>query len=163
MHVPKRRLLVLPSYFAVDHRARADTPVGDSWLAAVRGPDGLTVVRGVSPDAAGETDCWVGLYGDDPHSLDLPGMLAAVVGPLGSAGVPVFVASTYTSDLVLVPRERYADAEAALRAAGHEVVASGNHFIGGRASAAGQRGLAGQGQRPAERFDGEHQHIRGLG
>ncbi|MFM9633190.1 MULTISPECIES: ACT domain-containing protein [Streptomyces] len=49
-------------------------------------------------------------------------MLAAVVGPLGSAGIPVFVASTHASDLVLVPVERYDEAASVLRAAGHEIV-----------------------------------------
>jgi hypothetical protein len=48
-------------------------------------------------------------------------MLGAVVGPLAAAGVPVFVNSTFHSDLVLVPRARRVDAFVALRAAGHEV------------------------------------------
>jgi hypothetical protein len=48
-------------------------------------------------------------------------MLAGVVAPLGAAGVPVFVASTWAADLVLVPEPRLPDALAALRAAGHEI------------------------------------------
>jgi hypothetical protein len=76
-------------------------------------------VRDASPFA--EVERWVGFYGDAGHGLDLPGMLAAVVGPLADAGVPVFVASTYHADLVLVPEHRSKDATAALRDAGHRV------------------------------------------
>ncbi|MBK3562873.1 ACT domain-containing protein [Streptomyces sp. MBT62] len=123
MATPNRRLLVLPSPFLIDHFADRSAPADDSWYAAVRAPEGLTVIRQAPADTAEEEgERWIGLYGDDPHGLDLPGMLAAVVGPLGSAGVPVFVASTFHSDLVLVPRERFTDAATALRAAGHTLV-----------------------------------------
>lgn len=81
------------------------------------------MTKGTGPsDVSDSSDRWVGLHGDDPHDLDLSGTLAAVVGPLGSAGVPVFVASTHASDLVLVPAARYDEAAKVLRAAGHEVV-----------------------------------------
>ena len=83
---------------------------------------GLAVIRQAPPDATQQDERWIGLYGDDPHDLDLPGMLASVVGPLGSAGVPVFVASTFHSDLVLVPQTRLTDATTVLRAAGHTLV-----------------------------------------
>jgi hypothetical protein len=48
-------------------------------------------------------------------------MLAALVGPLAQAKVPVFVASTMQADLVLVPFERLGEAVDVLRAAGQEV------------------------------------------
>ncbi|MFJ3945292.1 MULTISPECIES: ACT domain-containing protein [Streptomyces] len=129
MTPPPRRLLTLPRLFVIDHFPDRSLPAEDSWYAAVRAPEGLTVIREAPTRAApegGEATAegghWIGLYGDDPHDLDLPGMLAAVVAPLGSAEVPVFVVSTFHSDLVLVPRERFADAAAVLRAAGHTLV-----------------------------------------
>ncbi|MFF1404379.1 ACT domain-containing protein [Streptomyces sp. NPDC058294] len=124
MTPPRRKLLTLPALFRIEHVSGGARPADDDWYAVVRAPEGLTVVREVTADAdaSGEEEHWSGLYGDDPHGLDLPGMLAAVVGPLGAAGIPVFVTSTYHSDLVLVPTNRYDDAADALRSAGHEVV-----------------------------------------
>jgi uncharacterized protein len=120
--LPTQRLRVLPSTFAVDHIAEATLPPDESWHVLVRAPEGLTVVREVSGAAGYEGERWVGLYGDSVHSLDQPGMLAAVIGPLAGAAVPVFVASTYHADLVLVPWERRTEAVAVLSNAGHEVV-----------------------------------------
>ncbi|AYN43066.1 ACT domain-containing protein [Streptomyces dangxiongensis] len=133
MTPPRRKLLTLPALFRIEHVSGGARPADDDWYAVVRAPEGLTVLREVpldaagahrevSPDASGAHEHWAGLYGDDPHDLDLPGMLAAVVGPLGSAGIPVFVTSTFHSDLVLVPADRYDDAVGVLRSAGHEVV-----------------------------------------
>jgi uncharacterized protein len=115
-----QRLRVLPSRFVLDHLPEARLPADDSWVALVRAPEGLTVVR--ATDASDGRELWVGLYGGDTaHGLDVPGMLAALVGPLATAGVPVFVASTFHADLVLVPLDHRAEAVAALRSAGHDV------------------------------------------
>ncbi|MEV4280836.1 ACT domain-containing protein [Actinoplanes xinjiangensis] len=125
MSFPRRHLRILPSRFVIDHHSERSSPLDDSWFAAVRGPEGLTVIRTIDdgrPDSAAEH--WLGLYGDDPHDLDLPGMLAAVVAPLGAAAIPVFVASTFHSDLVLVPENRLDEALGVLDAAGHTVDAS---------------------------------------
>jgi hypothetical protein len=115
--MPSLRLRVLPDRFALDHLPDATFPEDDEWVALVRAPEGLTVLRHASPFGS-DADRWAGVYGD-PHGLDVPGMLASVVGPLAGAGVPVFVASTFHADLVLVPEDRLADAAAALRSAGH--------------------------------------------
>jgi hypothetical protein len=120
---PPQRLRVIPGVFAVLHEpGRAAVPDDPSWVAVVRAPEGLTVLREVRADEPAPAETWVGFYGEVAHGLDVPGMLAAVLGPLAEAGVPVFVASTYHADLVLVPRERRREAMAALRAAGHLVV-----------------------------------------
>jgi hypothetical protein len=95
---------------------------GGEWLALVRGPEGLTVVRPATPNDA---ERWAALFEAAPHGLDVPGMLAAVVGPIAAAGVPVFVTSTHDADLVLVPAERRADAAEALRSGGIAVDAVG--------------------------------------
>jgi hypothetical protein len=119
---PTQRLRVLPETFTVASHTEAELPavVAESgWRVLVRAPDGLTVIRVAGPDDPGTG--WRALYGDVQHGLDVPGMLAAVVGPLAGAGIPVFVASTFAADLVLVPVDRIPAALAALRAAGHEV------------------------------------------
>ena len=91
-------------------------------LWAVDAPDGRTVVRRAGED---DRERWRALYGDQTsHALDAPGMLAALVAPLAEIGCPVFVASTLSADLVLVPEPRAREAEQALRAAGHEVINS---------------------------------------
>ncbi|MEV4006603.1 ACT domain-containing protein [Actinomadura sp. NPDC049753] len=113
------RLHIVPGQFMVEHLPHATFPEDDEWVALIRAPEGLTVIREASPFA--ETERWVGFYSDPDHGLDTPGLLAAVVGPLAEAGVPVFVASTYHSDLVLVPEHRSEAAAGALRDAGHRV------------------------------------------
>jgi hypothetical protein len=49
------------------------------------------------------------------------GILAALCTTLAEARVPVFALSTYDTDWLLVPVERFEAARAALRAAGHRV------------------------------------------
>ncbi|MFD7903662.1 ACT domain-containing protein [Kitasatospora sp. NPDC059747] len=122
-----QQLAVLPGEFVVEqHGPGAPVPGGD-WLALVRAPEGLTVVRpadaGADAGDAGEgAERWAAFYGGQTaHGLDVPGMLAALLTPLAAAGIPVFTASTFHADLVLVPVARLAAATAALRAAGHAV------------------------------------------
>lgn len=47
------------------------------------------------------------------------GLLAALCGALATAGVPVFVVSTYDTDWLLVQHAHFAAARAALEALGH--------------------------------------------
>ena len=48
-------------------------------------------------------------------------MLAALLTPLAGGQIPVFVASTFHADLVLVPAAMVPAATDALRAAGHVI------------------------------------------
>ncbi|WP_069386569.1 ACT domain-containing protein [Cellulosimicrobium cellulans] len=112
-------LRVLPDRFVLAHDPGATFPEDDEWVALVRAPEGLTVLRHASP-FGGDGERWAGFYAD-AHGLDVPGVLASVLGPLADAGVPVFVASTFHADLVLVPEPRLDDATDALRAAGRTV------------------------------------------
>ncbi|MGW1507373.1 ACT domain-containing protein [Streptomyces mirabilis] len=122
-----QHLRIVTHEFFIEHRPDGHPPTDDEWYALMRAPEGLTVVRKATSQAESpgksitERQRWVGFYGDTAHGLDLPGMLNAVVSPLAAAAVPVFVTSTFHSDLVLVPQERRSDACAALRTAGHEV------------------------------------------
>ncbi len=117
---PAQRLRVLPAEYVIEHVPGELHPAADAWLCLVRAPEGLTVVRAARSDEPIE-DRWAGLYGDGAHALDLPGMLAALIGPLADAGLPVFVASTYHADVLLVPRPRRDEAFDVLRGAGHEI------------------------------------------
>ncbi len=56
-----------------------------------------------------------------PLAFSLTGVLASLSGPLADAGIPIFVLSTYDTDLLLVRDEALDEAVAALTAAGHTV------------------------------------------
>ncbi|XRQ03945.1 ACT domain-containing protein [Actinomadura welshii] len=116
---PVQRLHVVPGRFTVEHLPHATFPEDDDWVALVRAPEGLTVIRDV-PEFA-EAERWAGFYGDNARGLRVPGTPAEIVGPLAEADIPVFVASTYHADLVLVPDHRLKEAAEALRDAGHRV------------------------------------------
>jgi uncharacterized protein len=119
MSVPQR-LDVVPTPFLVEHLPHTTLPEDDEWIALVRAPEGLTVIR-EAPHYA-ENDRWFGFYGaETAHGLEKTGMLAALVGPIAEADIPVFAASTYHADLVLVPERRLEEAVAALKTAGHEI------------------------------------------
>ncbi|WP_024802568.1 ACT domain-containing protein [Nocardia sp. BMG51109] len=115
-----QRLHIVPSRFAVEHLPAATFPEDDEWIALVRAPEGLTLVREAPPWEQG--DVWVGFYaGTGGPGLDDSQALAALVNPLADASIPVFAASTYHADLVLVPERRQEEAAAALREAGHDI------------------------------------------
>lgn len=114
-----QRLRVVPSQFAVDHLPNSTFPEDDEWIALVRAPEGLTVIREAPPWAEGET--WKGFYGVDQGALHAAGMLAGLISPLAESSIPVLVASTYHADLILVPAHRLDEASDALRDAGHRI------------------------------------------
>src|SRR5690606_28837466 len=82
---PGRRLHVVPGRFAVEHLPHATFPEDDDWIALVRAPEGLTVVREAPPFAGPEL--WAGFYGGEDHGLRVPGTPAEIVGPLADAGI----------------------------------------------------------------------------
>ncbi|MFI7131112.1 hypothetical protein ACIBQ1_35875 [Nonomuraea sp. NPDC050153] len=44
-----QRLRVLPAAFTVERRPDSTLPEGDTWIALVRAPEGLTAVRETRP------------------------------------------------------------------------------------------------------------------
>ncbi|MGV9415528.1 ACT domain-containing protein [Nocardia sp. NPDC003693] len=114
-----QRLRIVPSQFAVEHLPNSTFPEDDEWIALVRAPEGLTVIRECPPWVDAER--WKGFYSDGGHAVDTPGMLASLITPLAESQIPVFVASTYHADLVLVPEQRLTEAADVLRAAGHRL------------------------------------------
>ncbi|KZM33853.1 hypothetical protein OJAG_33370 [Oerskovia enterophila] len=117
--MPAQKLRLLDSFFTLAHEPHSAFPDDDEWVGLVRAPEGLTVLREASPFGGGG-DRWAGFYGD-PHGLGMPGMLAALVGPLADASIAVFVASTFHADLVLVPEDSVEAAVDVLVDAGHTV------------------------------------------
>ena len=122
-HRVSQHLRIQPGEWVIEHLSQsAVPPTGADWLALVRAPEGLTIVRrpAVSEEPAGGR--WIAFYsGQTAHGLDLPGMLAAVVNPLAQAALSVFVTSTYHADLVFVQAERRHEAAEILRQAGHVI------------------------------------------
>jgi hypothetical protein len=118
----EQRLRILDTAFAIEHPASELAP-GTAWIAQVRAPEGLTVIRELTPgqdDQGSAAQRWMAIYGDDSaHALDVPGMLAAIVVPLAGAAIPVFVASTRHADLVFIPEQFKSVAVSALQVAGH--------------------------------------------
>jgi hypothetical protein len=87
-------------------------------LALVFGPDGRTAMR--RDDSADNT--WAALWnGDEAHDPEATGMLSAIVAPLAAGELPVWVASSFDGDLVLVPAGRLDEAVDVLRQAGHHL------------------------------------------
>jgi hypothetical protein len=100
-------------------------------LALVWGPDGHTTVR---RDDTAEA-AWAALWnGDQPHDPQSTGLLSAIVAPLAAAEVPVWVASSFDGDIVLVPAGRLDESVDALRHVGHQVVGLGSTEGGGEAT-----------------------------
>ena len=65
---------------------------------------------------------WRALALRGPIDFALTGVLAGLLHPLAEAGISIFALSTYDTDLVLVKEVQLADAVAALRDAGLDVV-----------------------------------------
>lgn len=103
-----------------------DVPPGwarGAFVSVTRTEEELSVVcdaAAVPSDVTAERG-WRRLEVRGPLDFALTGVLASLAGPLAEAGVPVFVISTHDTDHLMVKGDRLAHAEAALRAAGHQV------------------------------------------
>lgn len=107
-------LRVLHGSYVLDRPADVTEVVPRADVLAVAfGPDGSTVMR---RDDTGE-NAWSALWnGDEAHDVQATGMLSAIVAPLAAGGVPVWVCSSYSGDLVLVPTDRLDEASEVLPA-----------------------------------------------
>lgn len=124
---PSLRLLHVPGLFAVG-RLPADAPLPASATASdffsiTRTADELSVVcrEEAAPVAAICERGWCCLRVAGSMPFDLVGVLAALTAPVASAGIGVFAFSTFGTDYLLVKQVDFANAVAALRAAGHLV------------------------------------------
>ena len=76
--------------------------------------------RLVPPDVRSERG-FRALRVDGTLAFEETGVLASLAMPLATAGVPIFVVSTFDTDYVLVTDSGLGDAVDALRKAGHSV------------------------------------------
>jgi hypothetical protein len=97
----------------------ADAPI----LSVTRTTSELSIVclPTLAPKGADTDGPWDAWYIEGPIPFGLTGVVQSVVSPLSARAIPVFVVSTFDSDLILVPSTHAAVAAAALREAGHEV------------------------------------------
>ena len=125
------RLTLEPGRFAVC-RLPGDAPLA-SWMgtggltSVTRRAGELSVVCDESavPDDVEAEAGWRALTIAGPLDFSLTGVLASLAAPLAEAGVPIFVLSTFDTDVLLVKDRELATAVASLAAAGHEVVGAG--------------------------------------
>ena len=127
MTSPHLTLAVLPGAFAIC-RLPADVPppawaTGGAFFSATRTPDELSclVEAGRVPDAVRCETGFCALSVVGPLAFDVVGVLAALVGPLAGAGIPVLTISTFDTDYIFVRADSLARAADALRAAGHTI------------------------------------------
>lgn len=100
------------------------TPPGLSPVVSVtRTSTELSIVcpAALAPAEAEVDGPWSAWYIRGPIPFGLTGVVQSVVSPLSTRGIPVFVVSTFDSDLIMAPADRATDAASALVDAGHEI------------------------------------------
>ena len=98
-------------------------PDDKSVISLSWAPDELSIIcptDRVPADAIADT-AWRCLRVVGPLDLALTGVLASLIGPLADARVNIVTFSTYTTDYLLVPTVRLAEAIDTLLAAGHRI------------------------------------------
>ncbi len=98
-------------------------PDDKSVISLSWAPDELSIIcptDRVPADAIADT-AWRCLRVVGPLDLALTGVLASLIGPLADARVNIVTFSTYTTDYLLVPAVRLAEAIDTLLAAGHRI------------------------------------------
>ena len=96
---------------------------GSSFLSLTRFAEETSVVceaRLVPGDVRSERG-FRALRVDGTLAFQETGVLVSLATPLATAGVPVFVVSTFDTDYIMVAEPRLGDAVVALRKAGHSV------------------------------------------
>lgn len=120
---PRPRLRALAGSWAVC-RLPPTTPlaaIGEGpFFSVTRTPDELSIVcrEDRAPRAARVEAGWRLLQVEGPLAFTEVGVLAALAAPLADAGVPIFVVSTWDTDYLLIPRDRWPAAARALEADG---------------------------------------------
>lgn len=94
-----------------------------TFHAIMRSPGELTVVCDAArvPGDVRSQKGWRCFSVAGPIAFTETGIVASIAVPLATAGIGIFVISTFDTDYVLVPGSRLADAVQALSAAGHRV------------------------------------------
>lgn len=126
---PRVRLARIPGEFVIARLDPRDEVSPELLIApaavmsVTRTPSELSIVcpRALAPERAQIDGPWSVWYVEGPIPFGLTGVVQAVVAPVSNRGIPVFVVSTFDSDLLMVPTAHTDDAALTLRDAGHEV------------------------------------------
>lgn len=90
----------------------------------------VTCVASAVPEGVVAQCGWRGLKVEGPFELATTvGVLAALAGPLASAGISVSVISTYDTDYLFIHAERLAQARLVLTEAGHRIREADPHAL----------------------------------
>ena len=127
----KPALTVLDGEFTI-HRYAPTTPVPSAvfessfyWLGKTTGELSVVCDSAIALSAERNEPGWSCLEVSGPVDFGVTGLIADLSAVLASAGIGVFVLSTFDTDYVLVKSETLRQAERALRDAGHEVRPAG--------------------------------------
>lgn len=117
-------LTLLPSHFAI-WKLPATAPLPQvAFFAAVRTHEELSLVteEALAPSGVPCERGWRALQVVGPLDFSLTGVLAALAVPLAEANVPIFVISTFDTDIILVKDTQLATAIDALDSGGHKLI-----------------------------------------
>jgi hypothetical protein len=92
-------------------------------LGLIRTPHDLTIIclEKDIPDAITKEGGWYAFYIDEVLDFDLTGVLTSILNPLADAGIAVYTLSTYTTDYILIRRDKINIAGQVLTEAGFQV------------------------------------------
>jgi hypothetical protein len=123
--MPSVALRLLPGDYAVC-RLSPSYPIpawadGEGFVSISRSDEELSVLCRAErvPDEIRKDGGWACLKLQGPFAFDETGIVLSVIAPLSSAGLGIFVVSTFDGDHLLVKRAELDRAEALLLEAGH--------------------------------------------
>ena len=119
----------IPGRYGVARLAQnADLPgwfIGPGFAAMVRASDELTLVcdeARIPSDATAELG-WACFRSVGPFAFDEAGVVAALVSPISTAGIGVFVLCTFDGEHILCPAGEIQNVQSILESVGHVFVA----------------------------------------
>lgn len=123
--LPSLNLRMVPGLFGLARLpAAADIPDwinGPGFSAAIRADDELTIVcyqTRIPQDVQSDRE-WVCFRSIGPFAFDASGMVHALVAPLSTADIGIFVVCTFDGEHVLVPERKWGRSRLLLQEAGH--------------------------------------------
>ncbi len=120
-------LIPLPHEFGVCQLSPADAmppwALTASFYAIIRTPEELSIVcpaEDIPPQVRAQKG-WRALKVQGPLDFSLTGVLLALAQPLARDGISIFALSTYDTDYLLIPQQRWEQALDVLHKAGHRL------------------------------------------
>lgn len=92
-------------------------------LGLIRTPHELTIICPERDVPAGikNVSGWFAFYIDEVLDFELVGVLSSILYPLADAGITIYTLSTYTTDYILIRRDKLTLTGQVLRDAGFQV------------------------------------------